>query len=182
MGAPLDTMSVGFIGAGQLAFALAKGFTAAGRPPGQERAQCQRVGHYPSAVWGMKVGVCRKWQPQVFGVLPWVVGFPLSFLGMWEREARTGLDGRTVSPAGVLAAHKIMASSPDMDLATVSSLRVGAGWPCRGWSVCLGQVCDSLEPGGPGVEALAGGTMKQPPTPARGGALGWSISQTLLSS
>ncbi|XP_032944857.1 pyrroline-5-carboxylate reductase 1, mitochondrial isoform X2 [Rhinolophus ferrumequinum] len=48
-------MSVGFIGAGQLAFALAKGFTA----------------------------------------------------------------------AGVLAAHKIMASSPDMDLATVSSLRMG---------------------------------------------------------
>ncbi|XP_036853359.1 pyrroline-5-carboxylate reductase 1, mitochondrial isoform X4 [Manis javanica] len=47
------TMSVGFIGAGQLAFALAKGFTA----------------------------------------------------------------------AGVLAAHKIMASSPDMDLATVSALR-----------------------------------------------------------
>ncbi|XP_023555086.1 pyrroline-5-carboxylate reductase 1, mitochondrial isoform X3 [Octodon degus] len=46
-------MSVGFIGAGQLAFALAKGFTA----------------------------------------------------------------------AGVLAAHKIMASSPDMDLATVSALR-----------------------------------------------------------
>lgn len=28
---PPDTMSVGFIGAGQLAFALAKGFTAAGR-------------------------------------------------------------------------------------------------------------------------------------------------------
>ncbi|XP_029069150.1 pyrroline-5-carboxylate reductase 1, mitochondrial isoform X2 [Monodon monoceros] len=50
---PPDTMSVGFIGAGQLAFALAKGFTA----------------------------------------------------------------------AGVLAAHKIMASSPDMDLATVSALR-----------------------------------------------------------
>ncbi|XP_055971710.1 pyrroline-5-carboxylate reductase 1, mitochondrial isoform X2 [Sorex fumeus] len=49
----LDTMSVGFIGAGQLAFALAKGFTA----------------------------------------------------------------------AGVVAAHKIMASSPDMDLATVSALR-----------------------------------------------------------
>uniref|UniRef100_A0A8D0VHC4 pyrroline-5-carboxylate reductase n=1 Tax=Sus scrofa TaxID=9823 RepID=A0A8D0VHC4_PIG len=48
-------MSVGFIGAGQLAFALAKGFTA----------------------------------------------------------------------AGVLAAHKIMASSPDMDLATVSALRMG---------------------------------------------------------
>uniref|UniRef100_A0A8D0T3I3 pyrroline-5-carboxylate reductase n=1 Tax=Sus scrofa TaxID=9823 RepID=A0A8D0T3I3_PIG len=50
---PPDTMSVGFIGAGQLAFALARGFTA----------------------------------------------------------------------AGVLAAHKIMASSPDMDLATVSALR-----------------------------------------------------------
>nr|XP_058903614.1 pyrroline-5-carboxylate reductase 1, mitochondrial isoform X3 [Kogia breviceps] len=50
---PPDTMSVGFIGAGQLAFALAKGFTA----------------------------------------------------------------------AGVLAAHKIMASSPDVDLATVSALR-----------------------------------------------------------
>lgn len=49
-------MSVGFIGAGQLAFALAKGFTA----------------------------------------------------------------------AGVLSAHKIMASSPDMDQATVSALRVGA--------------------------------------------------------
>nr|XP_045015515.1 pyrroline-5-carboxylate reductase 1, mitochondrial isoform X2 [Jaculus jaculus] len=48
-------MSVGFIGAGQLAFALAKGFTA----------------------------------------------------------------------AGVLAAHKIIASSPDMDLATVSALRIG---------------------------------------------------------
>ena len=29
-------------------------------------------------------------------------------------------------PSGVLAAHKIMASSPDMDLATVSALRVGA--------------------------------------------------------
>ncbi|XP_012369634.1 pyrroline-5-carboxylate reductase 1, mitochondrial-like isoform X1 [Octodon degus] len=50
---PADIMSVGFIGAGQLAFALAKGFTA----------------------------------------------------------------------AGVLAAHKIMASSPDTDLATVSALR-----------------------------------------------------------
>ncbi|XP_005407301.1 PREDICTED: pyrroline-5-carboxylate reductase 1, mitochondrial isoform X4 [Chinchilla lanigera] len=50
---PADVMSVGFIGAGQLAFALTKGFTA----------------------------------------------------------------------AGVLAAHKIMASSPDMDLATVSALR-----------------------------------------------------------
>uniref|UniRef100_A0A8C5VPK6 Pyrroline-5-carboxylate reductase n=1 Tax=Microcebus murinus TaxID=30608 RepID=A0A8C5VPK6_MICMU len=50
---PLDIMSVGFIGAGQLAFALARGFTA----------------------------------------------------------------------AGVLAAHKITASSPDMDLATVSALR-----------------------------------------------------------
>lgn len=53
--------------------------------------------------------------------------------------ARTGLEGGTLSPAGVLAAHKIMASSPDMDLATVSSLRVGAGWQggcaCR---VCLG--------------------------------------------
>uniref|UniRef100_A0A096NTK9 Pyrroline-5-carboxylate reductase n=2 Tax=Papio anubis TaxID=9555 RepID=A0A096NTK9_PAPAN len=48
-----DSMSVGFIGAGQLAFALVKGFTA----------------------------------------------------------------------AGILAAHKIMASSPDMDLATVSALR-----------------------------------------------------------
>ncbi|XP_030779409.1 pyrroline-5-carboxylate reductase 1, mitochondrial isoform X3 [Rhinopithecus roxellana] len=48
-------MSVGFIGAGQLAFALVKGFTA----------------------------------------------------------------------AGILAAHKIMASSPDMDLATVSALRMG---------------------------------------------------------
>uniref|UniRef100_F6RV45 Pyrroline-5-carboxylate reductase n=3 Tax=Callithrix jacchus TaxID=9483 RepID=F6RV45_CALJA len=48
-----DSMSVGFIGAGQLAFALAKGFTA----------------------------------------------------------------------AGILAAHKIMASSPDMDLDTVSALR-----------------------------------------------------------
>ncbi|KAI2585745.1 PYCR1 isoform 7, partial [Pan troglodytes] len=52
-------MSVGFIGAGQLAFALAKGFTA----------------------------------------------------------------------AGVLAAHKIMASSPDMDLATVSALRLSAFRP-----------------------------------------------------
>ncbi|KAM8944874.1 pyrroline-5-carboxylate reductase 1, mitochondrial isoform 1-T1 [Lycaon pictus] len=52
VGAP-DTMSVGFIGAGQLAFALAKGFTA----------------------------------------------------------------------AGIVAAHKIMASSPDMDLPTVSGLR-----------------------------------------------------------
>ncbi|GAB5581426.1 pyrroline-5-carboxylate reductase 1 [Prionailurus iriomotensis] len=50
---PASSMSVGFIGAGQLAFALAKGFTA----------------------------------------------------------------------AGILAAHKIMASSPDMDLATVSALR-----------------------------------------------------------
>ncbi|XP_023366795.1 pyrroline-5-carboxylate reductase 1, mitochondrial isoform X2 [Otolemur garnettii] len=51
----VNIMSVGFIGAGQLAFALAKGFTA----------------------------------------------------------------------AGILAAHKIMASSPDMDLATVSALRLG---------------------------------------------------------
>lgn len=51
--AAANTMSVGFIGAGQLAFALAKGFTT----------------------------------------------------------------------AGVLAAHRIMASSPDMDLATVSALR-----------------------------------------------------------
>lgn len=32
-----------------------------------------------------------------------------------------------LSPAGVVAAHKIMASSPDMDMATVSALRVGAG-------------------------------------------------------
>lgn len=39
VGARADTMSVGFIGAGQLAFALAKGFTAAGRG-----AQRQRVG------------------------------------------------------------------------------------------------------------------------------------------
>lgn len=78
----------------------------------------------------------------MFGVLPWVVGFPLSSLGMPGREARTGLEGRTLSPAGVLAAHKIMASSPDMDLGTVSSLRVGARWqgccPYRGLSVCLG--------------------------------------------
>lgn len=48
----------------------------------------------------------------------------------WER----GLEGGTV-PAGVLAAHKIMASSPDMDLATVSALRVSAGG--QGQSVCL---------------------------------------------
>ncbi|XP_032097190.1 pyrroline-5-carboxylate reductase 1, mitochondrial isoform X2 [Sapajus apella] len=60
-------MSVGFIGAGQLAFALAKGFTAA--------------------------------------------------------EARTGHEEELFPLSGVLAAHKIMASSPDMDLDTVSALR-----------------------------------------------------------
>lgn len=52
----------------------------------------------------------------------------LSFLAMWGREARTSFEGGTLSLAGVLAAHKIMASSPDMDQATVSALRVGARW------------------------------------------------------
>ena len=48
-------------------------------------------------------------------------------------------EGGTLSPAGVLAAHKIMASSPDMDLATVSALRVGEGWPLvpAGASQCV---------------------------------------------
>lgn len=36
-------MSVGFIGAGQLAFALARGFTAAGRSCSQEGAEWERV-------------------------------------------------------------------------------------------------------------------------------------------
>lgn len=44
----------------------------------------------------------------------------------WGREARTSFEGGILSPTGVLAAHKIMASSPDMDQATVSALRVGA--------------------------------------------------------
>lgn len=45
-------MSVGFIGAGQLAFALAKGFTAAGRPRSPEAVEWAGVGHYPSTGWG----------------------------------------------------------------------------------------------------------------------------------
>lgn len=60
--------------------------------------------------------------PRMFGVqqgllLPWVVGFPPPEWALREE----------LSPVGVLAAHKIMASSPDMDLATVSALRVSAG-------------------------------------------------------
>lgn len=47
-------------------------------------------------------------------------------VAVWGREARTSFEGGILSPTGVLAAHKIMASSPDMDQATVSALRVGA--------------------------------------------------------
>lgn len=82
-----DTMSVGFIGAGQLAFALAKGFTAAGRPRGRKGAEG----------WGWALPVCRPEDggvglvgvpagsggPRICGGFPWVVGLLLSFLGMW---------------------------------------------------------------------------------------------------
>lgn len=47
-------MSVGFIGAGQLAFALAKGFTAAGRLYGQERTNVRGWAGYPSPGWEVK--------------------------------------------------------------------------------------------------------------------------------
>lgn len=49
----------------------------------------------------------------------------VSAVAAWGREARTSFEGGILSPTGVLAAHKIMASSPDMDQATVSALRVG---------------------------------------------------------
>lgn len=51
-------MSVGFIGAGQLAFALAKGFTAAGRCCGQEGAKRERVGQLLFPRLGGEGGVC----------------------------------------------------------------------------------------------------------------------------
>lgn len=82
-----------------------------------------------------------------------MLGVLLALLG-------TGLEGGTV-PAGVLAAHKIMASSPDMDLATVSALRVSAG---DGRSVVSVSVT-----GGQGSGPRGCG--------ARGVALGQSISQ-----
>ena len=91
-----------------------------------------------------------------------------------------------LSPAGVVAAHKIMASSPDMDLATVSALRVGAGLEGDWAAVPLevGQyfwkpLCDSHDPGRLGVGAPVGSTVPHFPTPVRRGSLGKTILKTL---
>lgn len=73
-------MSVGFIGAGQLAHALVKGFTAAGEDA---------------------LFLALYWIPKTFFDPP-----------------------PPLSPSGVIAAHRITASSPDTDLPTVSGLRV----------------------------------------------------------
>lgn len=54
------------------------------------------------------------------------------------REARTSLEEGILSLTGVLGAHKIMASSPDMDQSTVSALRVGARWTQIGSLTLLG--------------------------------------------
>lgn len=108
------------------------------------------------------------------------MAFLLSFLGVWERETKTGLERGILFSAGILAAHKITASSPDMDLATVSALRVGAIVLAVVGHCVWGQVCDTLDPGGPEVGAPEGDPVSQLPTPVRGGALGWSIWNTLL--
>lgn len=92
----------------------------------------------------------------VFRALP-----VLSYSSSWEwggREARTGHEEELFPLSGILAAHKIMASSPDMDLATVSALRVGAGERGKGDSPCgAGRgdagVLPPSEGRGPGLES-----------------------------
>lgn len=88
-------------------------------------------------------------------------------------EDRTDLEEGSLLPAGILAAHKIMASSPDMDLATVSALRVGAGWTGTGrWSLkglshCVWGECVmiALTLRAPGVKVLVRDTVGPPPFP-----------------
>lgn len=72
-------MSVGFIGAGQLAFALAKGFTAAGRPCGQGGPMGEGV-LVPSASCWVKVGV-------------WVAGLAraLGETATWDMGSQAGV-------------------------------------------------------------------------------------------
>lgn len=70
---------------------------------------------------------CLGWWPQPFG--KWQPPYVWGCCPKGVRSAflpSPSFEGRILFPAGVLAAHKIMASSPDMDQATVSALRVGA--------------------------------------------------------
>lgn len=127
-----------------------------------------------------------------FGVRWWLLFYPgvggfLFFLGCGGGMPGLALREGLLTPAGVVAAHKIMASSPDMDLATVSALRVGAGLEGDWEAVPLevGQyfwkpVCDSLDPGRLGVGAPVGGTMPQSPTPMRRGSLDKTILRLCL--
>lgn len=89
-------MSVGFIGAGQLAHALVRGFTAAGEFRNIPLTICALISFHFICI----LDVCRL-------------------------QSGTEMISGYFSPLqGVIATHKITASSPDTDLPTVQQLRV----------------------------------------------------------